>query len=100
MSDLHGDLAVLEPDGELLEFEAIDVTGTRTVHVSDVDRRTAVGVVSKALAARMSLPETMPFSLFNGQGAVLEDDKPIAEQIKPGETVSLVPRAHLGAGVK
>lgn len=96
MSELDGGLAVMEPDDGLMAFDAIDVTGTRHVHVANLQRDVPVGAVTKAVAAQMSLPDTTPYSLHDGRGAVLDDARPIAEQIKPGETVTLAPKAHLG----
>jgi hypothetical protein len=96
MSDLNGASAVADPIDELFHFEAIDVTGTRRAQVADVPRDVPVSAVAKAIAARMSLPEGV-YSLHDSQGALLDNDKPIAGQVEPGVSVTIVPRAHLGA---
>lgn len=95
MSDHHGGSAVADPVEELFHFHALDVTGVHRAHVSDVRSDVPAAAVAKAVAARMSLPDA-PYSLHDGQGAILRDDQPIAEQIKPGESVTVVPKAHLG----
>jgi hypothetical protein len=80
------------------EFEAIDVTGTRSLRVRGIDPATPAGPVARALAARMDLPRDVPWALRNDKnGALLDDDKPLAEQIEPGNVVSVTPKAHLGA---
>jgi len=96
MSELNGGSAVADPVGELFHFEAIDVTGTRRAQVADMPRDVPVSAVVNAVAARMSLPDGA-YSLHDGQGALLDNDKPIASQIEPGVSVTIVPRAHLGA---
>jgi hypothetical protein len=93
----QGGMAVADAPDDLLNFLATDVTGQNSLHVDDVRRDVLTGAVVKALAARMSLPEDTPYSLYDGQGTVLEDDRPIADQVKPGESVMIVPKAHLGA---
>jgi hypothetical protein len=79
-----------------LEFEVGDVTGTHHVHVSGVQPSLPVGVVAKTLAAQMMLPSNTFWSLHNGQGAILDEERPIGEQLSPGEKVTLSPKAHLG----
>jgi hypothetical protein len=96
MSGLNGASAVADPIDELFHFDAIDVTGTQQVRVADVPRDVPVGTVVKAIAARMSLPEGA-YSLHDSQGGLLDNDRPIADQVEPGVSVTIVPRAHLGA---
>lgn len=96
MSEFDNGVAVADPVDELFHFEATDVTGHFQVHVTDIERGVRVATVAKALAARMSLPEAIPYTMFDSRGAILADDQPIAEQIKPGENVTLAPKTHLG----
>jgi hypothetical protein len=95
MSDFNGASAVADPIEEMFHFDAIDVTGMHRARVADVPRDVPVSAVAKAVAARMSLPEGA-YSLHDSQGALLDNDKPIAEQVEPGVSVTIVPRAHLG----
>lgn len=97
MSDFYGGSAVAELDSNMLGFTATDVTGQHTVQVGDVRPDVLTGAVVKALASRMSLPEDTPYSLHDSQGTMLSDERPIAEQVKPGESLTIVPKAHLGA---
>ncbi len=98
MSD-HG-TAVLElepPDGEVMSFEATDVTGTSHVLAEDVERALPAGAVARMLASHMQLPESVPWGLRDDNtSAFLNDEQPIGEQIVPGTSVTLTPRAHLG----
>ena len=96
MSELNGTSAVADAVDELFHFEAIDVTGTHRVRVADVPRDVPVSAVVKAIASRMSLPDGA-YSLHDDQGGLLDNDKPVANQVEPGVSVTIVPRAHLGA---
>lgn len=81
---------------DVFSFDAADVTGTHELAVTDVQRSLPAGAVAKALAARMSLPENVPWSLHDAQGAFLADDEPIGDQIAEGSKVTLAPKTHLG----
>lgn len=92
MSDRKGDAGVLA-------FEAADVTGTHRVQVDDVAYGLPAGAVAKALASRMSLPENVPWGLRDdSNSALLDDDKPIGEQVSRATDVKLTvtPKTHLG----
>ena len=79
------------------EFEATDVTAMRSQSVRGVPRSTPAGPLARTLAERMDLPTDTPWSLrSDATGTILEDDKPIADQISSGERVTLTPRSHLG----
>ncbi len=96
----HRDTAVLErtpQDCEVISFEATDVTGTSRVLAEDVQRALPAGVVARTLASHMQLPENVPWGLRDDNtSAFLNDEQPIGEQIAPGTSVTLTPRAHLG----
>jgi hypothetical protein len=78
-------------------FEAADVTGMHHVVASDVQRSLPAGAVARALAARMSLPENVPWALRDEQtSAYLDDTKPIGEQLLLGAKVTVTPKTHLG----
>ena len=65
--------------GTTFHFEARDVTGT---HI---------------LEARMALPRNVPWMLRDdATGALLDEAKPVGEQIESGAKVVLSPKAHLG----
>lgn len=80
----------------VLSFEALDVTGTHRVVAEDVQRELPAGAVAKALAARMSLPENVPWGLRSDASVFLNDDQPIGDQIEPGTSVTVTPKTHLG----
>jgi hypothetical protein len=92
--------AVAERESEaadVLSFEAADVTGTNQLFVEDVDRSLPAGAVARALAARMSLPQNVPWGLReNSSSAFLADEQPIGNQIGPWASVTLTPKSHLG----
>jgi hypothetical protein len=87
-------------------LEAQDVTGVHKMVINDLESSTPAGVVASALAARMMLPDTIPWVLRDEQsGAYLADELPIGDQLgerQEGEgdlpQVSITPRAHLGGG--
>ena len=80
-----------------IEFEASDVTGTHTVKVSDVQRSLPAGTLAKAIAARMALPDNVPWVLRDDTtSAFLEEDKPIGDQIGPDAKITITPLTHLG----
>lgn len=79
------------------EFEATDVTASRSMSVRGVPPSTHAGTLARTLAERMDLPIDTPWSLRADQtGSILNDDMPIADQISSGERVTLTPRSHLG----
>ena len=79
-----------------LDFKANDVTGSRLAEVSDVQGSAPAGAVASALAEQMRLPANVPWSLRDSRSRVLDDQTPIGEQIDPGETLTVTPKAHLG----
>jgi hypothetical protein len=84
---------------EMLEFEAADVTGSHRIEVTDVKASLPAGAVAKALAARMSLPENVPWSLRDDLSSeLLHDNKPLGDQLGVRRDISLTvtPKAHLG----
>jgi hypothetical protein len=50
-------------NGNGFRFEAADVTGTHLIDARDVHRATPAGAVAQALAARMELPQNVPWAL-------------------------------------
>jgi len=99
MNEHHSATAECEPQAaDVFSFEASDVTGTHQVLVEDVDRSLPAGAVARALAARMSLPQNVPWGLReNSNSEFLADEKPIGNQIQPGASVTITPKSHLGA---
>ncbi len=89
--------AVAGTPGDLLSFEASDVTGTQRVRVSDVQRDVPAGAIARSLASRMSLSEDVPWALRDdATSSFLDDDRPIGEQISPESHVTVTPKTHLG----
>jgi len=83
--------------GATLHLEARDVTGTHVLEARNVQRATPAGAVASALAARMALPRNVPWMLRDDvSGAVLDETKPVGDQIESGAKVVLSPKAHLG----
>jgi hypothetical protein len=83
--------------GTTLHLEARDVTGTHVLEARNVQRSTPTGALASSLAARMALPRNVPWMLRDDvSGAVLDEAKPIGEQIESGAKVVLSPKAHLG----
>jgi hypothetical protein len=82
---------------ETFEFDVVDVTGMNTALVSDVQRTTPAGAVAKTLAARMELPQNVPWALRSDEtAAYLDDSRAIGDQIETGARVVLTPKSHLG----
>lgn len=80
-----------------LHLEARDVTGTHVLEARNVQRATPAGAVASALASRMALPRNVPWMLRNDTtGALLDESKPVGDQIESGAKVVLSPKAHLG----
>ncbi len=78
-------------------FEVTDVTGTHVLEARDMQRSTPAGAAARALAARMTLPEDVPWILRDDRGGVLQDDLAVGDQVDAGAKLTLAPRAHLGA---
>ena len=90
-------LTVSGPESESDFFlEADDVTGTQRVELRNVPRSTPVGAVTQTLAARMSLPQNVPWALRRASDGEYLEDRPIGEQVESGAKVTMTPRTHLG----
>jgi hypothetical protein len=106
MLDSSGTALAPEPVGidppvgnDFFSFEAVDVTGTQRLLAQDVERDMPTEAVTRALAARMRLPDNVPWALrLDETSAFLDDQRPIGEQLSPGAHVTVVPKTHLGAG--
>lgn len=78
-------------------FNAVDVTGTRTLEARDFQRTIPAGLAARTLASQMALPENVPWALRDdATGSYLNPDEEIGSQISPGATVSITPKTHLG----
>lgn len=90
-------LAGEDRPSDVFSFEAADVTGTYRVVADDVERSLPAGAVAKALASQMNLPENVPWGLRDDStSAFLDDEQAIGDQIRPGTSVTVTPKAHLG----
>ena len=97
MWEAEGGTAVLpEASTDTFTFEAEDVTGTQRVLAEDIQPSLPAETVAKALAARMGLPQNVPWALRSDTSAFLDDRTPIGEQLAPGTHVTVVPKTHLG----
>jgi hypothetical protein len=87
-------------DDTLLRVRASTVTGTSSV-LLDVDRGTRVGDLSRAISARLNLPESSTYSLREAtRGEYFDDEASIGDMARNGESeleLEASPRAHLGA---
>jgi hypothetical protein len=68
----------------------------RLLEVTDVQPSTPAGAVAAALSERMALPSNVPWTLRDSNSRVLDDDKPIGEQIEVGERLTVTTKARLG----
>jgi hypothetical protein len=91
--DGDGGVAVLTGD---VTFEAETVTGTESV-TATYQRDLPAGAVARSLASEMSLPTDVPWALRDPRGAYLDESRPLGEQVRPGERVTVTPKSHLGA---
>jgi hypothetical protein len=81
-------------------FEAVDVTGSLRLVAEGVEPGMPAEAVARALAARMRLPQSVPWALRSDEtSAFLDERRPIGEQLAPGAQVTVVPKTHLGAGI-
>jgi hypothetical protein len=86
-------------NGNGFHFEAADVTGTHLIDARDVQRGTPAGAVAQALAARMDLPQNVPWALRDDRtGSYLDEHRAIGDQIESDARLTLHPKTHLGAG--
>ncbi|NIP94932.1 MAG: hypothetical protein GWO24_16400 [Akkermansiaceae bacterium] len=81
----------------VLDLDVIDVTASREVQARGVEHTTPAGSVARALAARMALPNDVPWALRHDRtGVILDEESPIGEQVETGSRVVLTPKSHLG----
>ncbi len=82
---------------ETLRFTVSDVTGTHTLDADEVQTTLPAGVVARSIAAKMALPEDVPWSLRSDTSSTfLDDDLAIGDQIETDSRVTIFPRTHLG----
>jgi len=82
-----------------MSFLASNVTRTHSIPV-EVDRTLPAGTVTESIADRMALPDEVAWVLRDdGSSVYLDEGRPIGEQIAPGSSVTITPRAHLGAAL-
>ena len=96
-----GPMTAVVPDtlpDDFVDFDAVDVTGTHEARASRIQRGLPAQAVASALAARMSLPGNVPWTLHDSSGAFLDDSRPIGDQVGPGARLTVTPKTHLGAG--
>ena len=80
-----------------LTLEATDVTGTHTLELDGVQESIPAGLLAQAIAARMELPQNVPWALRDdATGMFLEDARPIGDQVESASKVTVTPKAHLG----
>ena len=83
-------------DTETISFTVNGVTGDRETN-AEFQRSAPVGSVTQAIAARLGLSANSAWQLRSDRtSAFLDDEKPIAGQIAPGEKLTITPKAHLG----
>ncbi len=83
-------------NGDVISLELADVTGTHSVVANDIQPALPAGAVARAAANRFSLPENVPWALHNDQGAFLDDEVAIGDQVDSGAKLWVTPKTHLG----
>ena len=79
-----------------VNFHAVDVTNSFSLDAS-VDRSLSVSTVAKSLAARLGLPDGTPYALRDADSETyLDEESSIGSALRPGASVVLTPKAHLG----
>jgi len=81
---------------DILAFRATNVTGSTEIPV-EVGRGNRAGAVTAAIAQRMSLPDDVVWALRDdASSALLDEGRPIGDQLAPGAHVTMIPKTHLG----
>ncbi len=80
-----------------LDFTATDVTGTNELEFPSIDGYRLTSDVATSVAEAMELPTTVPWALRDDDSArMLQDDRPLGSQIRPGAKLVVIPKSHLG----
>ena len=80
----------------LLDFRAVNVTGTREFQFS-VDPNLRVEDVTGSIVLSMMLFDTTAYALRDdGSSRYLNDGNRIGDEIAPGTSVTVTPKTHLG----
>jgi hypothetical protein len=96
MRDDCGSAVLSESDhDEIFTFEAENFMGTNRLKAS-YQKSVLAGAAARGTAAQLSLADNVPWTFVDQEGRFLDDHLPLGQQIKPGETVTVVPKAHLG----
>jgi hypothetical protein len=77
-------------------LEVSDVTGTTTHKTDRFQPSTPAGAAAQALAVEMALPQDVAWALRDDNGALLQEDIQLGDQVKHGSKLGLMPRVHLG----
>ena len=81
----------------MLAFHAANVTGTQQIPV-EFGRDLSVRTVTDSIRHRMTLPDDVSWSLRNdGSSAYLDEDRPIGDQVEPGDHLTITPKTHLAS---
>ncbi len=79
------------------QFTATDVTGYTSLLTTDIEPELPAGAAARTLAARMQLPENVPYTLRNDSTSVyLDEALPIGDQVDADTTLTITPKSHLG----
>ena len=92
MATRQGAVVPSATPADSLRFELSDATGTHSVVADDVQHGLPAGAVARAVANQFSLPENVPWSLHDDHGAVLDDQKPIGDQVTTGAKLWVTPK--------
>lgn len=91
--------ATTQSSRDTVRFVARDPIGSRETIVDDIERGTPVSQVAQSVASRLGQVPDVVYALRSDRtGQVLDDDRPIDEQIgeDPSISLTLTPKAHLG----
>ncbi len=79
------------------QFTATDVTGNTSLLTTDIEPELPVGAAARTLAARMQLPDNVPYTLRDESTSVyLNESLPIGDQVEADATLTITPKSHLG----
>jgi hypothetical protein len=81
-----------------LSFSVEEVTGMRSIDVTNVDGHRTAADVASSVASMLELPGgNTPFALRSEQGRMLVDDRAVGSQIpQTGARLVCIPKSHLG----
>jgi hypothetical protein len=98
MNDQQALGTVADLPADEFDFDVTDVTRSRPMRARNVPRSIPAGIIARSLAARLRLPDNVPWTLRDDSTSVfLDEGRAIGEQIQQDSKVTLTPMTHLGS---